>query len=212
VPDPSRPSSRPHFWDVRYEREDHLFGTGPNHFVRTEADRLPPGSEVVEVGAGEGRTLAWLAHERGHPATAVDFSEEALSTARAWAKEHDLPLSTIQADVRNWSPERRWDTALVTFLQLLPVERPPLYRLLRDLVRPGGWILAEWFRPDHLAGDYARMGPSRPDRMVPVDEVCSAFRDERVVHCEAADVRLREGPLLDGRAAVVRVIVQRKEG
>lgn len=208
--DSSRASSHPDFWDTRYEREDHLFGTAPNAFVTEAAHRLPPESEVVEVGAGEARTLAWLARQHGHRTTAVDFSPEALATAAQWAEAHDLPLDTVQADVRTWSPDRQWDAALVTFLQLLPDERPVLYRLLRRIVRPGGWILGEWFRPDHLAGDYDRMGPSQADRMVPREEVRTAFGDE-IVRCHAADVQLREGPLLNGHAAVVRTVVHRAE-
>ena len=207
--DSERPSSRPDFWDVRYEREEHLFGAAPNGFIVEEAHRLPRESEVVELGAGEGRTLAWLAREYGHRTTAVDFSDEALATAARWAEEYDLPLDTIQADVRTWAPEQRWDAAIVTFLQLLPDERPRLYRLLQDIVRPGGWILTEWFRPDHLSGDYDRMGPSTTDRMVPVEEVRAAFSDDEILRCAPADVHLHEGPLLKGNAAVVRVLVRR---
>jgi SAM-dependent methyltransferase len=212
VSDSERSSSQPDFWNVRYQREDHLFGTAPNAFVADEAHRLPSGSAVVEIGAGEGRTLAWLAQEQGHRTTAVDFSNEALAAARRRANEHDLPLETVQADVRTWSPRRRqWDAAVVTFLQLLPNERPRLYRLLRHLVRPGGWILAEWFRPDHLAGDYDRVGPSAADRMVPVQEVRTAFSDDAILRCDPADVHLHEGPLLKGKAAVVRVVVRRAD-
>lgn len=206
--DSSRPSSQPDFWDDRYKRERHLFGTEPNAFVRAEAHRLSKGSEIVELGAGEGRTLAWLVREHGHHATAVDFSSAALATAQQWAETDDLPLDTVQADLRTWHPHRRWDAALVTFLQLLPDERPRLYRLLKNLVRPGGWIFAEWFRPHHLTGNYDRMGPSRPDRMVPVEEVRTAFANERLIRCEAIDAHLQEGPYLSGEAAVVRVIVQ----
>lgn len=210
--DSSRASSHPDFWDVRYEREDHLFGTAPNAFVTEEAHRLPSESEVVEIGAGEGRTLAWLAREHGHRTTAVDFSAEALATAARWGEAHELPLDTIQADVRAWTPSRQWDAALVTFLQLLADERQDLYRLLRHVVRPGGWILGEWFRPDHLSGTYDRMGPSRADRMVPVKEVRTAFATDEIVRCEGADVHLHEGPLLNGHAAVVRTVVHRTDG
>lgn len=209
--DSSRASSRPDFWDTRYEREDHLFGTAPNAFVTEEAHRLPPESEVVEVGAGEARTLAWLAREHGHRTTAVDFSGEALATAAQRAEARALPLDTIRTDVRTWTADRQWDAAIVTFLQLLPDERPALYRLLRHIVRPGGWILGEWFRPDHLTGSYDRMGPSRADRMVPVEEVHTAFSGDTVVQCEAADVHLREGPLLNGHAAVVQTVVHRTD-
>jgi len=211
VSESERPSSRPDFWDVRYEREEHLFGTAPNAFVQEEAHRLPPESRVVELGAGEGRTLAWLAREYDHRTTAVDFSAEALATAERWAEEYDLPLNTIQADVRTWAPEQQWDAAIVTFLQLLPDERPRLYRLLRDIVRPGGWIIAEWFRPDHLNGNYDRMGPSTDDRMVPVGEVRAAFSDDEILRCDPVDVHLREGPLLKGNAAVVRGLVRRAD-
>ncbi len=206
--DPSRPSSQPDFWDVRYDRERHLFGAEPNAFVKAEARRLPSKSEAVELGAGEGRTAAWLARKHGHRVTAVDFSETALATAREWADAHDLPLEAVRADVRTWRPDRQWDAAVVTFLQLLPDERRRLYRLVKNVVRPGGWMLAEWFRPAHLTGPYDCMGPSRADRMVPVDEVRRAFAGERLASVEAVDVHLQEGPHLTGDAALVRCIVQ----
>ncbi len=206
--DSPRPSSQPEFWDVRYERERHLFGAEPNGFVKAEAHRLPAESEVVELGAGEGRTAAWLARKHGHRVTAVDFSETALATARTWADARDLPLETVRADVRTWRPDRQWDGVVVTFLQLLPDERRRLYRLVKNIVRPGGWMLAEWFRPAHLTGPYDRMGPSRADRMVPADEVRRAFADERLASVEAVGVHLREGPHLTGDAAVVRGTVQ----
>lgn len=210
MPSDPRPSSQPDFWNTRYEREEHLFGTAPNAFVEGEAHRLSPNSEVVELGAGEARTLAWLVRKHGHRGTAVDFSEEALATADRWAQEYDLDLETVGADVRTWAPDRQWDAAIVTFLQLLPDERPPLYRRLRNVVRPGGWILGEWFRPAHLEGPYDRMGPSSPDRMVPVDELRAAFAADDLCRCERADVHLQEGALLNGRAAVVRLVVRRR--
>ncbi|WP_263786537.1 class I SAM-dependent methyltransferase [Salinibacter grassmerensis] len=206
--DSPRPSSQPDFWDVRYERERHLFGAEPNAFVQEEVHRLPTGSEVVELGAGEGRTMAWLAQKHGHHVTAVDFSETALATAREWADAPALSFEIVQADVRTWQPDRQWDAAVVTFLQLLPDERQRLYDSLKNIVRPGGWIFAEWFRPTHLTGTYDRMGPSRADRMVPVEEVRRAFADERRASVKAVDAKLREGPHLNGEAAVVRATVR----
>lgn len=207
-PDP-RPSSQPPFWDERYAANDHLFGTEPNAFVKSQAQHIPEGSDVIELAAGEGRTLAWLAQERDACCTAVDFSQEALSEAARWAEENDLPIKTVAADVRIWAPERRWDAILVTFLQLLPDERTELYDRIRRWLRPGGVLIGEWFRPEHLNGDYDRLGPSADDRMVPVRELQDAFAEDEIVRCEAADVRLEEGPLLRGRAAVVRLVVRR---
>lgn len=204
-----RDSSHPTFWEVRYEREDHLFGTEPSAFVRAQAHRIPSGASVVEVGAGEARTLVWCAREHDHRVTAVDFAANALANARHLAARHDVDLETIEADVRTWRPERRWDAAVVTFLHLLPDERVDVYALLRRIVRPGGWILGEWFRPDHLDGSYARMGPSAPDRMVSVHELRDAFASDDVVTCDAVDATLNEGAFLNGRAALARLVVRR---
>jgi SAM-dependent methyltransferase len=204
-----RASSKPSFWNERYAAHEHLFGTAPSPFVMEAAQRLAPGSEVVEVGAGEARTLIGLAHDGGHRVTAVDFSETALANARSLATSQGVRLDTIQADVRSWTPPRQWDAAIVTFLQLLPDERPALYRCLRTAVRPGGLILGQWFRPDHLRGDYARIGPSRADRMVPVGEVRDAFATDILLRCAPVDVTLRGSGRLEGEAAVVQIVVQR---
>jgi len=206
-----RPSSQPPFWDERYAANDHLFGTKPNAFVALQAHRIPYGSEVIELAAGEARTLAWLAEECNATCTAVDFSQEALDKANHWAQEHDLPIEAVEADVRTWTPDRQWDVVIVTFLQLLPNERPGLYRRIRDLLRPGGLLLGEWFRPDHLNGSYDRLGPNTEDRMVPIDELRHAFARDEIVQCQPADVDLSEGPLLRGKAAVARLVVRRRE-
>jgi SAM-dependent methyltransferase len=156
--------------------------------------------------------LLWLAQERGVHGTAVDFSAEALQSGAAWAEREGLSMDTVQADVRRWTPPRQWDAVIITFLQLLPDERPGLYDTIRRSVRPGGVLIAEWFRPEHLSGDYDRLGPSSADRMVPPAELRDAFAEDDVLQCDAADVTLEEGPILRGQAAVVRLIVRRAAG
>lgn len=210
--DESRAGSHPPFWDERYAANEHLFGGAPNAFAASEADRIPRGSDVLELGAGEGRTLLWLADNRGVDGTAIDFSVEALTAGRRWAEREGLPLETVRADVRSWRPSRQWDAVIITFLQLLPDERPDLYETIRQSLRPGGVLIAEWFRPAHLSSDYDRLGPSTADRMVPPEELTAAFADDEILLCEAAGVELKEGPILRGHAAVVRFIVRRDSG
>lgn len=203
--DPSRASSEPAFWDVRYARENHLFGTAPSAFVMEHAHRIPAGSDVLELGAGEGRTLLALADQRDTHGTALDFSEEALQFARQRADERGRGLETIGADVRTWSPDRTWDAVIVTFVQLLPHERRRLYETIRVCLRPGGWVIGQWFRPEHLSGSYDRVGPNRMDRMVPVEELGAAFADAQPLLCEPADVLLNEGRL-HGHAATAHLV------
>jgi len=204
-----RPSSHPPFWEERYADNEALFGTGPSAFVVQEADRIRKGSSVLELGAGEARTLLWLVREREADGTAVDFSTTALDTARQRADRQGRSLDTVAADVRRWAPDRQWDVVVVTFLQLLPEERPALYRTIRTALREGGLVLGEWFRPAHLEGDYDRIGPSSPDRMVPPAELRAAFSADELQACRADDVTLADGPHLRGTAAVVRFVARR---
>ena len=207
---PTRESSRPPFWDERYEREAHLFGTAPNAFVEAHAHLVPPGGSVVELGAGEGRNLIALAR-RGHAATLVDFSEVALRKAGALATAADVPLRTIQADVTAWETSERWDAVVVAFLHLLPEERPRLYRLVRSLLKEGGVFIGVFFRPEQITGGYASGGPSKLDRMVTPGELRQHFPLEGVLYCEGAEVVLHGGPLLSGRAAVAQIVYRKTE-
>ena len=204
-----RASSHAEFWDVRYERETHLFGTQPNAFVASAAEYVPAEADVVELGAGEARNLVYLATRYGHSVTAVDFAPTALDQAQALAAEHGVSLETIEADLRTWTPDRQWDGVLVTFVQLLPHERPRFYQVIQEALRPGGVVIAEWFRPAHLTGDYARIGPSKGDRMVPPDELREHFASLEIVRCEATETTLDEGDKLHGRAGVVRFVARK---
>lgn len=166
----------------------------------------------MELGAGEGRTLIDLAERFGHDVTAVDFSPTALRDGKSLAETHGVTLRTIKADLRSWSPERSWDVAFATYVQLLPDERPAFFELMREVVRSGGWILGEWFRPAHLQDDqFARVGPSTMDRMVAIEELRDSFDEDEILLCEQADVELEEGPLLRGPAAVVQLIARKAE-
>ena len=204
----SRRTSAPDFWETRYTQHDALFGRGPSAFVARHAGWIPPNSDVVDLGAGEARTLIWLARTFGHRPTAVDFSETALATARHRAADQSIALETVTVDLRTWTPVRSWNAVLISFLHLLPDERQHLYGIARQMLRPGGVILAEWFAPTHLDGSHARIGPSQPDRMVAPAELKDAFAAYTLVTCASESVHLLESDVLHGRAGVTRLIAQ----
>lgn len=212
VPATNRPTSHPPFWNERYIREDALFGIEPNAFIREQSDRIGKSAEVVEVGAGEARNLIFLARTRDACVSAVDFAEDALRIARRRAADRGVELETIAADARAWQPERRWDAVLVTFLHLLPHERPSIYRLLQEALRPGGVLLAEWFSAVHAdKSRFAEIGPSKTDRLISADELRQHFLQEGIEMLEETKRTMSEGSLLHGPASVLRLIWQKPE-
>ncbi len=57
-------------WDERYREPGYAYGSNPNDFLASVADRIPQGP-VLCLAEGEGRNGVFLA-SRGHAVTAVD--------------------------------------------------------------------------------------------------------------------------------------------
>ncbi len=210
-PDTAPPiADRAAFWDARFASEGFTYGSKPNVFVAQQAERLAPGSEVVELGCGEGRNAVWLA-EQGHRVTAIDYSEAGLEKAAALADEHGVEVEFVQADLAFWLPKRRWDAAVCTFVHMRLAERLRFYTAMQVALRPGGLLVAEWFRPEQRTMGYTSGGPPTVDRMVKPAELEEHFTWGRVLHCEAADVTLSEGAYHQGPAATVRFIFEKGE-
>lgn len=204
-----RASSQPAFWDERYRAHDRLFGTAPDPFLADTLSMLSPGASVLDVGGGDGRNTLPLAREHDFVVTVLDFAHHPLDTAAAYANTHSITAAAIHADVRTWAPQRRYDAAVVAFVQLLPQERNRLFQQLRAAVRPGGSIIGVWFRDDHEKEAYDRIGPSKLDRYVSAREIRTAFARDTIYRCNAVDRTVQQGPVLRGHAALLHVHVER---
>jgi SAM-dependent methyltransferase len=201
-----RATSDPAFWDARYRLDAPPFGTAPSPFLVEQAHRLPPGADVLDLGAGDGRNALWLAAQ-GHRATALDFSAAGLEAAAAAARRARLDVALVEANLGAWKPERAWDALVCFFVHLLPAERAAFFQNVVRALRPGGVLIAEWFCPANVA--LGGPGPSTPDRLVGAAEVRAALTEGTLLHCEEGRRVLDEGTFLRGPAATLRVVFQR---
>lgn len=193
------------FWDERFAREDYVYGVQPNAFVREAAERwLTPQQDVLVLGAGEGRNAVHLAR-LGHTVTAADYSVEGLRKTERLAQTKDVAVQTVEADVRSWIPDRRWDAVVITFLHLADDERYALYRLIHQVLRPGGHLIAEWFRPEQRTEGYTSGGPPSPDMMVTPEELRAHFDEAGIETLESVEPILDEG-MHTGPGATVRFV------
>ena len=198
----------PSFWNERFASETPTYGTAPNTFVEAQVGRVPEGAAVIELGAGEGRNAVFLA-ERGFNVTALDYSTEGLRKAAALAETRGVAIEPLQADVTQWQPDRTWDAVAIAFLHLPPDHRPGLHRLIQHILRPGGFLIAEWFRPAQVIEGYTSGGPPRAAMMLTQDELHAAFPEAGIQLLESVETDLDEGPHHQGPAAVVRFVWQK---
>mgnify|MGYP006291812477 CR=1 FL=1 len=194
------------FWNDRFGQAEYVYGVQPNAFIREAAAQwLSPPQDLLVLGAGEGRNAVHLARE-GHTVTAVDYAEEGLRKTQRLADDADVQVDTVQADVRTWAPNRSWDAAVIAFLHLTPDQRPALYRLVADVLRPSGLLLAEWFRPEQRTEGYTSGGPPDVDMMVSEDELRRHFDASGIEQLNRAEPTLSEGTHHEGPAATVRLV------
>jgi SAM-dependent methyltransferase len=144
--------------------------------------RAAPGDESVldrcagptlDVGAGPGRLTVALA-ERGVPALAIDITPYAVTLARASG------ALALQRDVFSYLPGTgRWSTVLLADGNIgIGGDPAALLRRARDLVRPGGKVVAEAGPPgSHMRSEQVRLraaageGPWFPWAWIGADEL-----------------------------------------
>ncbi len=196
------------FWDKRYQTDDYLFGREPNAFVKSRADLFKPGMDVVAIADGEGRNGVFVARQ-GANVTSVDFSAPALEKARKLAAEYNVEIKFEQQDVYHWQGEKEaYDIVLAIFIQFAPPDkRDQLFDTIKQLVKPGGLVVMQGYRPEQVA--LKTGGPPQIENMYTADILRDAFADFEIQHLEEHDSEVDEGPGHSGMSALIDMIAKR---
>ena len=134
--------NQPAYWDARFAEEGFAYGTEPNDFLVSVADRLPVGAALC-LCEGEGRNATFLA-QRGYQTIAVDFSAVALAKAEALAVQRGVSLKTELSDLAGFDPGvAQWDLVTMIFGQPETGVRRELYARIARCLRPGGAFVLE---------------------------------------------------------------------
>lgn len=197
------------FWDGRYSVGHYFYGTEPNAFLASQAERLRPGMKVLAVADGEGRNGVWLARQ-GLEVTAVDFSAAALDKSRRLAEQAGVAMDHRQADLFAWDwGESAWDALVAIFVQFVsPEDRPPFHARMKRALRPGGLLLLQGYRPKQV--EYGTGGPSSPANMYSAEDLRREFADFDILHLAEHDSVIEEGEGHRGLSALVDLVARKK--
>lgn len=119
-------------------------------FTELALDSLPPGSELLDLGCGDGSLLTIRLAERYH-VTGVDISPVQLSLAQSMIPEARF----ICADICNLTMPANSFDAITAFYCLTHLPRPELPSTLKSIagwLRPGGLFIASFGSTDHPGG------------------------------------------------------------
>ena len=199
--------SKQESWEDRYAGEGYLFGTEPNDFLAEEANRLVPGGRALAVADGEGRNGVWLA-EQGLDVLSVDFSNNALTKARALAAERGVAIETQQADLMqcDW-PVAAFDLVVTFFIHPPSDEQQVLLAAMFQALKPGGLLLFEAYGKTQANNEFG--GPGDPDRCYSAAILRQALAPAEIMLLEEKTIIRRSGRFPGKPGDVVRLIARR---
>jgi SAM-dependent methyltransferase len=193
------------FWDRRYGEAaaEFVFGTAPNDFLASCAPVIPAGP-VLCLAEGEGRNAVHLA-SRGHAVTAVDQSAVGLRKAQELAAAHGVELTTVVADLADFTIEpNAWAAVISIFCHLPQPLRREVHARAAAGLRPGGWLILEAYTPAQIA--FKTGGPlGAPELLMKRDEVMAEFPQIQWQTAHEIERDVVEGSGHTGRAAVLQL-------
>jgi 2-polyprenyl-3-methyl-5-hydroxy-6-metoxy-1,4-benzoquinol methylase len=199
------------FWDDRYDESGYAYGTTPNQFLTEQQYRLNPGMKTLVVGDGEGRNGVWLATQ-GLNVLSIDLSPIGLAKAQALANQHQVQIQTQCADLTTWNwVVAEYDLVVSIYVHFAPEVRPQIHRSMLKSLKPGGLIILEAFNLEQLQyqQDYNSGGPPIKEMLYQPEMLRQDFAGGEVLELTETITELHEGQYHDGKASVVRLVLQK---
>lgn len=190
-------------WDERFSEPGFAYGTEPNGFLVSVAERIPRG-RVLCLAEGEGRNAVYLAG-LGFEVTAVDTSSVGLRKAESLARQRGVTIDTVNADLADYPIEATgWQGIVSIFCHLPPLVRAALHeRCLRGLEQGGAMVL-EGFTPRQL--ELGTGGPRSRELLMELDIIRQELPGLRLEIGREVEREVIEGKYHRGNAAVVQIL------
>ncbi len=195
-------------WNKRFEGEGYVFGTEPNAYLREQAFRWRPGSQLLCVADGEGRNSVWLAAQ-GMVVDAFDISEVGVAKAHKLAAMSGVSIGYSVADCDSWPwPTDTYDGVAAIFVQFAdPAMRERLFANIVRSLKVGGILVLQGYTPKQL--EYKTGGPSLLSHLYTEEVLRTAFASTEILELRAYDADLREGTRHRGRSALIGLVARR---
>jgi tellurite methyltransferase len=160
-------------WDERYRKGEHA-GDEPHPLIVDFASKLVPG-RALDVACGTGRHAIWLA-ERGWKVTAVDSSRVALEMLQERAREKNVMVETVLADLER----NEFSLALESYDLIIVCNylQRDLFPSIRAATRMGGVAIAIIAMVD----DDPNIRPMNPAYLLNPGELLAQFHGWELLH------------------------------
>ncbi len=158
-------------WNARYRSKP--ASSEPSELLTAFSSLLPERGRALDLACGGGRHSVFLA-QHGLSVTGVDASDEALRQARELARQKNVRVDFVQADLERFAlPRATFDVVACFYYR-----DPNLYAPLGEALVPGGLLFYETYTLEQLRFD---SGPRNPAHLLEPGELRAAFRRWQVI-------------------------------
>lgn len=190
-------------WEKRFSEENYVYGKEPNQFLKEEIDKLKSGKALF-IGEGEGRNAVYAA-SKGWQVDATDWSENARNKAINLANENNVSINYFLADFESLSIDKNsYDLIVLIFIHVDVALRKSLHSKVKNGLKHDGHIILESYDLDQLK--YNSGGPRTPDLLYTLEDIYTDFNELEVIRFSKDVISLKEGPLHQGDASVIRYV------
>jgi len=169
-------------WDRVYNKNKFVYGKSPAKFLSQNYQYIPPKSEVLDLGMGEGRNAVFLA-QKGHSVTGIDISPMAVKKSGVLADEFGVTVKAITADLNKYDfPANSFDSIICFYY----VDRDLIERMKKWL-KPKGIIIFEAYGIKQRKLDGKKADPI--SYYLREGELLSIFKDFKVLKFEEPEHR-----------------------
>lgn len=170
--------SLPKRYDRLYKETSYPFGKEPIFLIKEVVKYLKTG-HVLDVGAGDGRNVLYLARQ-GFDISAVDVSKVAINKIREVAKKENIFVNTVRADARKMKIVRRYDLISAIFIlhHLSRIEALTLINGIMAKTKPHGLNIIAAFTAN---GDFYRNNPKTHNFYLQHKELKSLYAEWEII-------------------------------
>jgi 2-polyprenyl-3-methyl-5-hydroxy-6-metoxy-1,4-benzoquinol methylase len=189
-------------WDERYARQEYIYGTEPNKFLKEQLSLLKPG-RILFPAEGEGRNAVFAA-SLGWETDAFDQSVEGQKKALKLATHKGVTINYFIQSLNDWNPEPdQYDCIALIFVHLPEGLRQQVHNAVVKALKPGGTLLLEAFTLNQLPRTSG--GPKTAELLFTKEHIESDFEHLTFTEFAETQTTLDEGPLHQGLADVIQL-------
>jgi len=189
-------------WDDRYDKEEYVYGTQPNDFIKQQLRGIAPG-KILFPAEGEGRNVVYAA-TLGWEADAFDLSEVGKQKALKLANTHKVDINYIVGGYQELDfPEDTFDCVALIYAHF-PGTRTEYHRKAIKWLKPGGLLLLEGFSKQQI--NRSTGGPKSLKLLFSEEEMKEDFAPLSHFEVTGHTITLQEGIYHQGEADILRVV------